>query len=122
VNFELLGPYVGKLVVEYWVEFLDHRGIWSTHIVKPYMFLKDEVKLISGKGEVTIVDEQQVYEEGSTITFRVETDYMKDGSFVYSILLVMKKKGSKSQIISVVKFLLKYLLIHIFLMVTIGGR
>jgi hypothetical protein len=75
MNIEILGPYVGKLVVEYWVEFLDTLDPWSAGKVIPKKMLKDEVNLLSGKGQVDIQDEQQVYEEGQTVTFAIETDF-----------------------------------------------
>jgi len=37
--------------------------------------LKDEIKLLDGSGDLWLVDEQSVYEEGETITFGMDTGF-----------------------------------------------
>lgn len=73
LSIEIKDPHVGAIKVEFWVEV--GCNWWGDVHTEPRRFQKDEVKLMDGTGEVRIVDEQDVYEEGETITFEVDTGF-----------------------------------------------
>lgn len=73
LGIKIKNPHVGAIKVEFWVEV--GCNWWGDVHTEPRRFQKDEVKLLDGTGEVRIVGEQDVYEEGETITFEVDTGF-----------------------------------------------
>lgn len=73
IAFYVKGIHVGGIRVKLMMKFRYWEG-WS-NVVKTKEILHDEAYLISGAGDLAIVGEQTVYEEGDTITFEVDTGY-----------------------------------------------
>jgi|GEM_PF-4206586 len=69
VSFNMKNPHVGALRIRQMSQF---KSILGTKIVPTS---EDYCFLISGEGDLRIVNQQTVYEEGQTITFEVDTYY-----------------------------------------------
>lgn len=71
-GLEIKNPHVGKLIVQFWAICADDFSNYNGY---PRLLLQDEVSLLDGSGSLSVTNAQNVYEEGQTISFTVNTGF-----------------------------------------------